>query len=200
MSWNVTEALTPTPDWCSASRLQYIEPRMTPRIALQHWYAVMCKPRAEVVARACLQRQGFEVFLPQHQRSLRTAQGMRTRIEALFPRYLFVHLDPDQHSIGPIRSTRGVSHLVNFGNGPVIVPDQVIATIRARQNAENGLVELRAPALVEGSTVRVTQGPLMGLEGLLLQNDGNDRVRVLLTVLGAERNVELGLDALRASL
>lgn len=169
-------------------------------MSLQRWFAVMCKPRAEGIAQQCLERQGFRTFLPRHSRTSRTAQGMRTRIEPLFPRYLFLRLDPALQSVGPVRSTRGVAQLVQFGTGPCVVPEAVITGIQARIEQDSGLVALAPPALRVGTRVRVTQGPLMGLEGIFLARSGTDRVRVLLGLLGSERAVALPLDCLRSSL
>jgi hypothetical protein len=42
--------------------------------------------------------------------------------------------------------------------------------------------------------VRVTQGPLRGLDGLYEGQRPHERVLVLLAVLGAARRVELGAD------
>ena len=86
------------------------------------WYLVHAKPRQEDTALANLARQGFEAFLPRMRRQVRHAGRWRERVEALFPRYLFVSLDPETHDWAPIRSTVGVSSLVRFGDEPARVP------------------------------------------------------------------------------
>lgn len=50
-------------------------------------------------------------------------------MEPLFPNYLFVKFDYEVIHFSTINSTRGVSHFVRFGLHPVIVPNEVIATL-----------------------------------------------------------------------
>jgi len=156
---------------------------------LEAWYAVITKPRAEATAQEHLVRQGYECLLPQVRRVLRGAAGLKTRIESLFPNYLFLRADPDFVSLAPVRSTRGAIGLVRFGAEPVCVPDAVIDRIRSRIDIEDGLIKLISPDLVPGQGVRVMDGPLVGWEGVFLSHEGLDRVRLLLQLLGTSREV-----------
>ena len=71
-------------------------------------------------------RQGFHVYLPRIQvRRHRRGQWIDA-VESLFPRYLFIRIDPHRSNIAPVRSTRGVVGLVRFGGQPAVVPDEVI--------------------------------------------------------------------------
>jgi transcriptional antiterminator RfaH len=158
---------------------------------LESWYAVVTKPRSESIAEAHLQRQGYECLWPRVHRMLRSAAGMKSRVESLFPNYLFLRADPDRISLAPVRSTRGAVGLVRFGAEPVAVPDAVIARIRERIDTEDGLVRLAAPELEPGQAVRVTEGPLLGWEAIFLAKEGFDRVRLLLQILGTAREVVL---------
>jgi transcriptional antiterminator RfaH len=90
-----------------------------------------------------------------------------------------------------VRSTRGAIGLVRFGAEPVQVPDAVIARIRERIDAGDGLVRLDSPELAPGQKVRVTEGPLLGWNGVFLATEGMDRVRLLLELLGSVREVVL---------
>jgi len=158
---------------------------------LESWYAVVTKPRSEAIAEEHLQRQGYECLFPRVRRVLRGAAGMKSRVESLFPNYLFLRADPDCVSLAPVRSTRGAVGLVRFGAEPVTVPDGVIARIRERIDAEDGLVRLAAPDLQPGQCVRVTEGPLLGWDAVFLAREGFDRVRLLLQILGTAREVVL---------
>jgi transcriptional antiterminator RfaH len=155
------------------------------------WYAVITKPRSEAVAEENLRRQGFECLLPRVRRVLRGAGGLKTRVESLFPSYLFLRADTDRVSLASVRSTRGALGLVRFGLEPVRVPAPVIEGIRARMDGDDGLVQLAAPELVAGQRVRVTEGPLLGWEGVFVAADGFERVRLLLSLLGSVREVVL---------
>jgi transcriptional antiterminator RfaH len=158
---------------------------------LESWFAVVTKPRSEAIAEEHLQRQGYECLFPRVRRVLRGAAGMKSRVESLFPNYLFLRADPDAVSLAPVRSTRGAVGLVRFGAEPVAIPDAVIARIRERIDAEDGLVRLAMPELEPGQRVRVTEGPLLGWDAVFLAKEGFDRVRLLLQILGTAREVVL---------
>ena len=158
---------------------------------MESWFAVLTKSRSEAVAQEHLRRQGYQCLFPRLSRVLRTARGIERRVESLFPRYVFLRTDPDQRSLAPVRSTRGVAGLVRFAGAPARVPDTVIERIRQRMSDVDGHVHLLAPDCAPGQAVRVTEGPLMGWEGVFKAAEGADRVRLLLELLGSTREVVL---------
>lgn len=167
---------------------------------MQAWFAVVTKPRSEAIAHEHLLRQGFDCMLPRLRRVRRGLGGLKARVECLFPNYLFVHADTEHTSLAPIRSTRGARGVVRFGGVPAEVPEQVIEHIRQRINAEDGFVRLEAPQFTPGQAVRLTEGPLSGLEGVFLLNQGEDRVRLLLELMGTTREVVVPRDQLAVRL
>lgn len=156
------------------------------------WYLVYCKPRQEHVARENLSRQGYETYLPRlHER--RRRQGKRVSLVApMFPRYLFIHLSSESDNWAPIRSTLGVVSVVRFGRTPARVPDDLVAAMKSREDAE-GLHVLPANDYRPGRRVRITEGSFAGYEGIFQAATGRDRVTVLLDVLG--RNARTSVDA-----
>jgi transcriptional antiterminator RfaH len=158
---------------------------------VESWFAVATKPRSEAIAEENLRRQGYECLWPRVARLLRGAGGMKQRVESLFPNYVFIRADPDSTSLAPVRSTRGALGLVRFGGEPSRVPNSVIARIRERIDALDGMVRLRAPELVPGQALRITEGPLGGWDAVFLTREGGDRVRLLLQLLGTSREVVL---------
>ena len=154
------------------------------------WFAVLTKPRQEALAVVHLQRQGFSCLLPMARHSRRTLRGMRESVEALFPRYLFVHAQADGWTLGPVRSTRGVCGVVRFGQRNALIPDLVIAHIRARMPADQ-CVTLDMPQLKVGDPVRITEGPLAGLRAVFQCPSGRERVRLLMEILGEQVSVVL---------
>lgn len=154
---------------------------------MESWYAVHTKPRSEAIAREHLERQGFRCLFPRLRRTVRTSEGLRARIESLFPRYVFILTDAAVQSLAPVRSTRGCVGLVRFGGKPARVPERVIGAIRARMDADDGFTRLDLPDLVPGQRVRITDGPLSGLEAVFRTLEGAERVRLLLDFLGQAR-------------
>lgn len=156
-----------------------------------NWYLVFCKPRQEAVAETHLIRQGYKVYLPRiHIRGRRRGQWLDL-IEALFPRYLFVHFDPQQRSMAPIRSTRGVVGLVRFGGTLATVPDGTIDGLRARESEFAMLHDDPRLRLRSGDLIRIVDGPLSGLDAIFEQEDGNRRVMVLLELLGQVNKISM---------
>ncbi len=162
------------------------------------WCAVQTHVRAEDKAAFHLRRQGYTVFLPKHLKRRKHARRIDWVPAPLFPRYLFVALDPAQGRWWSIRSTVGVLNLVNFGNRPAAVPDEVISEIKARQD-EKGLVKTHEGCSFKpGDRVRIIKGPLGDLEGLFDCPTDEERVTVLLNFLGREVKVRVPLETVYA--
>ena len=156
----------------------------------RRWYLVYCKPRQERVAVENLERQGYETYLPRVRETRRRA-GQRIKVIApLFPRYLFIHLDQEFDNWGPIRSTLGVLSLVRFGQSPARVPDELLAFLRGREDAE-GVQSIEPQPLKAGARVRVASGSLAGYEGIFLARTGRERVVVLLDILGKATRTQM---------
>jgi len=161
------------------------------------WYAVFTKPRSEARAEDNLRRQGFRCFLPWIQQA-RTRRTKRLVVaEPLFPRYLFVQLDPDWQSIAPIRSTLGVTSLVRFGGELAVVPEPVIATLLAKTDSVNGVVSLKPPCFTPGDEVMLLDGPLAGIRGIFQAASGEERVSIMLDLLGREVKVTVSRSSVR---
>jgi len=154
------------------------------------WYLVYTKPRQEALAQANLERQGYGVYLPKVRQMRRRRGKQEAVVEPLFPRYLFIHLDTQNDNWGPIRSTFGVASLVRFGSEPAQVPDELVAHLKAQEGQE-GLHEWAEPKMKVGDRVRVAEGPLKGYEGILLAKTGQERVMLLLEMLGKEVRTHL---------
>jgi transcriptional antiterminator RfaH len=152
------------------------------------WFAVLTKPRSEGVAMLNLQRQGYDCLLPKVRHRRRSARGMLASIEPLFPRYVFLRARSDGWTLGPVRSTRGVSGVVRFGGQAAHVPVSVIAHIRSRMR-DDDCVQLDAPELVHGDVVRITEGPLSGMRAIFDAPSGGERVRLLMELLGEQITV-----------
>src|SRR3989442_995877 len=106
------------------------------------WYLVHTKPLSETIAQTNLERQGYEVYCPRLEETVRSKNGWRVRIEALFPRYLFLRIDSDRQTLSPVRSTLGVATVVRFGGEFTVVPDRVVCDLRSRADPESGLHRL----------------------------------------------------------
>jgi transcriptional antiterminator RfaH len=161
---------------------------------VDRWYAVCCKPRQEAVAEENLLRQGFRVYLPRIRIRHRRRGQWLDAVEVLFPRYIFIRVDPLRRSTATVRSTRGVVGLVRFGGRPAVVPDAVMEALRQREDAASGLHQDNRPPFHPGDPVKLVDGPLSGMEGVFTQQDGDKRVIVLLELLGKANRIKVDRD------
>lgn len=157
----------------------------------EKWYLIRTKPRQENLARKNLERQGYGVYLPR----LVVPKNRRGKwvevIEPLFPAYLFVALDPDLKSLAPVRSTSGVTKVVQFGDVVRPVPHAIISTLKSAETPEDHLHRLARPVFELGDQVEILDGPLMGLEAVFDVQKGADRALILVSVLGRVNQVEI---------
>ena len=161
---------------------------------MQRWYVVHTKAAREITARINLERQGYGVYFPRLHQTVRFAGRWRETVTALFPRYMFVHLDDGRQHLSPVRSTVGVASIVRFGSHYAVVPADVICALQARET-ESGLHRLSPPVpYVRGATIRITSGPFDGLDGVFEREAGKERVVVLLNLLGQLASVRVPAD------
>lgn len=153
------------------------------------WYAVRCQPNREALALAHLRNQDFQVFLPRSQRVRRHARKVDVVLAPFFPGYLFVRLDLGMDRWRCVNSTHGVSNLVMQGAVPAAVPAGIIEQLQARCD-DRGVLDMDIQ-LKRGQPVRILTGALADFVGELECHDADDRVRVLLTILGKPTLVAL---------
>jgi transcriptional antiterminator RfaH len=164
----------------------------------KHWYLVQTKPRQEHLAQENLERQGYSTYLPLIRNIRRRLGNRHYADEPFFPRYMFIRLNTLTDNWAPIRSTVGVVNLVRFGQWPTPVPDSLIQQIRERANPDTGLHEIERQ-LNKGDKVRILDGPLVGFEGIFLASSGQDRVLVLLEIMGKQARLQVEIDTLERS-
>ncbi len=161
-----------------------------------HWYLVHTKPRQEACALQNLEQQGYDCYLPLLA-SEKLIKGAVTKLaEPLFPRYLFIRLDTGDSakSWSPIRSTRGVSKLVSFGNQPAKVSDELVDLIRARETSGE-IAEKRL--FNPGESIRVVDGPFTGVEGIFQSIDGTQRVMILIELMSKPVRMAVSPNSIR---
>ena len=153
------------------------------------WYAAYTQPQAETRAAQELRQQGFDAFLPLCRRLRRHARRTETVLRPLFPRYLFLAMDVERQRWRSVNGTRGVAQLVRQGDRPAPIPSGIIEALRARADA-CGAVPLDSLALFErGQVVTVTVGPFAGHTGRYEALTADERVVILVELLG--RSVEV---------
>ena len=162
------------------------------------WYLVFTKSNHENIAKINLERQGFHIYLPflqqhKHQRSL-----YRVVTEPLFPRYLFIHLQPEIDDWSKVRSTRGCVALVRFGTLPARVPDTLVNQLKQSDIARQIQNPSNTPDFKAGDHVQVIAGILANYEGIVALKNTQQRITLLLNIAeGHTRYVSLSVNQVK---
>jgi transcriptional antiterminator RfaH len=163
------------------------------------WYVIYTHAQGEMKALQHLQRQGFAAYVPKYRKQRRHARRVDQIDAPLFPRYIFVNLDIMVTPWRAINSTVGVIGLVSNGGKPSPMPANVVEEIRAKEN-ESGLIRLnQLQRFDKGDAVQVTAGAMCEQVGLYDCLDDNQRVVILLNLLGREIKVHLPAESVMAA-
>jgi len=131
------------------------------------WHVLWTKSHCEQLVYDQLAGKDFELFLPKVETWSRLAGTRYLSGAPLFPGYLFLRRHAlDKTSYIEARKARGlVAILGERWDRLAVVPDDEIEAIRRLIAAR--IPALTFPYLQEGRRVRITRGPLAGLEGIL---------------------------------
>lgn len=142
-----------------------------------NWYAVNTNPRCEDMVGSFLNRDGFETLL------LKIKNSRRKIMDPLFPGYLFIKLDLNKPDWVRIKYMYGVRKILSYGDTPIPVPEEIIASIKQQSTQDNNFFT-NALSLKEGDNVRFLKGPFEGLEGVFTgEVSGKERVKILLKAI-----------------
>jgi transcriptional antiterminator RfaH len=158
---------------------------------IPNWFAVVTKPRQEQIALENLQRQDYKCFLPLAENPYQRRSKKKKIIEPLFPRYLFLNAVAGTQNLAPVRSTPGVVSMVRFGTELAIVPEHIIKAIKNRICSITGLINIKPVTIKKGDKVRLFDGPLAGVDGIVQERNSENRALILMELLGRPTKVEV---------
>ena len=159
------------------------------------WYVVHTHSRAEQIAERHLARQGFRPFLPQYLKRRRHARRTDWVRAPLFPGYIFVALNTGAERWRAISSTVGVNRLICRGDEPAPVPGGVVEEIVGRMDTEGVIAMAPEVPFRKGDVVRVNSGAMTDQIGVFDCVTDEERVFLLLDLLGRQVKVKLPLEA-----
>lgn len=151
------------------------------------WYAAYTRSRHEKTVAEITQRKSIETFLPLYDVVRRWRNGNHRVQLPLFPGYAFVRIALQHRQ--EVLKVPGVVCLVGFNGTPIALPDEEVE--RLRQAFSRGLKAAPHPYLTVGQRVRVTAGPLVGLQGILERRKG--ALRVILSIESIQRSIRVEL-------
>jgi transcriptional antiterminator RfaH len=155
-----------------------------------YWAVLRSAPGHDVLAYEGVARAGFETFVPK----IRVRVGAQWRTNPLFGCYFFARVI-DQWRV--LERTIGVLSVVKAAGVPARCPDEEIATLIARSDAD-GIIRLSSSltsqsvvrrAFEPGEKVAIADGPFRGFNGLHTGMSTRDREMLLINILGGQRPV-----------
>jgi transcription elongation factor/antiterminator RfaH len=159
------------------------------------WYAVFTMPRHEKRIALHLEQRRIQSFLPLYKAKHRWKNRCTMTVELpLFPNYLFVRIDPQERL--RVLKVPSVLSIVSCGREPVPVPDHYITGLR------DGLLTYGIephPGLEVGDRVRITTGPMTGMEGVLERRKNSYRVVLKLEMIGRSVAVEVDTEDIESA-
>ena len=157
-------------------------------VSLQ-WFAAYTASRHEKLVSAQLAERKVESFLPLYRTVHRWKNRTQAQLELpLFPSYVFVRISPCER--GAILQVPGVLSLVGSKKEAWALPDFEIEALRAGLDQRNPEPH---SFLIAGDRVRITAGPLEGMEGILVQKKNSFRVVLTLDHIMKSVSVEVGI-------
>jgi transcription antitermination factor NusG len=156
--------------------------------ASAQWFAIVVKPRFDKAVARALEAKGYETLVPMYRKY--HIYGKRSKLTELplFPGYVCCRFDA--HRTLPIVSTPGVVSLVGIRSVPVPLSETEITSLQAAIHAQVPAEPF--PFLNAGQRVKITEGVLAGIEGIVLERKPKLRLVISITLL--QRSVLLEID------
>ncbi len=151
------------------------------------WFALAVIPRKEKITAQTLRLKGYEDFLPLYTVKRRWSDRVKEVELPLFPGYVFCRFDPGIRL--PILKIPSVISVLGLGKTPQPIPDAEISALQTVCKARIHAVP--HPFLTVGAKVRINEGPLAGVEGILVQAKG---ARLILSVSLLQRSIAVEVD------
>ncbi len=158
------------------------------------WYCIHTKPKKEPYVQKYLHQElELATYYPQLSRKRVIRRVKKTVLEPLFPRYLFCRLELAT-SYRAVTYARDVLGVVSSGDVPIEVPDHTVEQLQSWIERYAESIEL-ALKPKQGDRVKITEGPMQGLEAIFLSDPSqNERIALLLDLMNSQARVQIRRD------
>ena len=153
------------------------------------WLIAQIKPNSYDLAIQNVERQGFEVFLPKIERTIKKENRFIYKNVFVFPGYMFIGFDPQKFDWTKINSTYGVSKVLVFNNKPSEISYDLIIGLKHRY--EVNFDPIPKESLQKGDLIKFNSGPFVDLIASIEDVDETNRIWVLLEAMGGKRRFRL---------
>jgi len=152
------------------------------------WFAVRVRSQFEQIVSSALRARDIEEFLPLVRVRRQWSDRVKEIDVPLFPGYVFCRFDPSRRV--PVLACPGVVNVVSFDARPAPIPAEEIEWVRALVASSLGVQP--HPFLSSGEAVRISHGPLAGVEGVVVEV--KNRFRLVVSVSLLQRSVSVEID------
>jgi transcription antitermination factor NusG len=159
------------------------------RVAL--WYALSLRSRYEKKSYELLCEKGVDAYLPLIEEVHVWSDRKKKVLEPLFRGYMFVRTDLRNRV--EILLTDGVVRFVSIGNHLTAIPENQMEWVRLASREPSKV--RREPYLTMGERVRVKEGPLQGVEGVIVRVKASCRIVLAVGCVAQAFSVDVAPEA-----
>lgn len=153
------------------------------------WIVARAKPNQDKTAFINLKQQNFEFFHPKFNTISRGQNKFKEIIKPVFPGYIFIAINLEENNWQRINNTRGISSIIMFGNQIPLIRSELIEELKHRFSMNN------TPKLADqfevGTNAEIINGPFAQLIGKIDDINADQRIWILLDVLGTQTRVSV---------
>jgi len=161
----------------------------------KEWFILQFKSNSHHLAAKNLNRQGFETFLPLHDTTSRRLSRFISTSKPLFPGYMFIKFDRAESEWHKINNTYGVSCLITFNSILKSVPTSFVENLMKRYDLSGKLVPIQK--LKKGDQVTVLSRPFANFIATVEKYEDDQRIWVLMDLMGRKTKIQTSSDALQ---
>ena len=163
----------------------------------KEWFILQFKPNSHHQARKNLTQQGFEVFLPLHDTTSRKLSRFMNISKPLFPGYMFIRFNRAESKWHKINNTYGVSRLITFNSTLKPIPTSLVDNLMKRYDLLGKLLPIQK--LEKGDQVTVLKGPFANFIATVEKYEADQRIWILMDLMGRKTKIIAPSDALKIS-
>jgi transcription antitermination factor NusG len=154
------------------------------------WYALYVRSRHEKSVHAQLDAKSEDAFLPLYCGKHKWADRWKKVSLPLFPGYVFCRFDANRRS--SVLATSGVIDVVRIGSQPAAIDACEVEAIR--RVVKSSLPTEPHAGLIKGAPVMMSDGPLKGMSGTLMEVRKGLRLVISIELLRRSVLIEIDQD------
>lgn len=155
----------------------------------KHWHVIYTRSRAEKKVVEELIFKKIDCFLPL-QKKLRQWKDRKKWVEMpLMTGYCFVNISRKEYE--EVLKTNHVVCFITFEGKAAVVPDYQIEAIKKMLKQYDFEVTVSPETFETGKRVEVIEGPLIGLQGELIEARGKNKFTLRITQINSTFSVEI---------